>query len=178
MSNYYYFIASLPMLQFGAKPPFPFDHFLRLCGDLLPEQDCAVVKACRDVFQEEENDFPLLKEWTEFETALRNELVKIRAARRKIEPGRYLRRDGYSDIALYHVAMNSHRIPSLMDAERFLDQERWKKLDELLFGHYFDLEALVVYALKLRILLRWERISSADKQKELERVLSAVTAQP
>jgi len=176
MSNYYYLIASLPMLHFGAKPPFSFEHFLRQCVDLIPEKDRAVLALCgRDTFLEEKTDLLLLKEWMEFETALRNELVKIRAARRKIEPARYLRREGYSESELYHIAMNSHRIPSLMDGEKFLDQERWRKLDELSFGHYFDLEALVVYALKLRILVRWDTIAGADKQQELERVLPANT---
>ncbi|MFA5361688.1 MAG: DUF2764 family protein [Candidatus Omnitrophota bacterium] len=176
MSNYYYFVASLPMLHFGAKPPFSFEHFLRQCADLIPEKDYAAVALCgRDLFLEDETDLPLLKEWMEFETALRNELVKIRAARRKIDPARYLRRDGYTESALYHAAMNSQRIPSFMDGEKFLDQERWRKLDELSFGHYFDLEVLVVYALKLHILVRWDTIAGADKQKELERVLPGTT---
>ncbi|MDD2702483.1 MAG: DUF2764 family protein [Candidatus Omnitrophica bacterium] len=176
MSNYYYLIASLPMLHFGAKPPFLFEQFLRQCSDLIPAKDYAVLTLCGgDILLEEKQDFPLLKEWLRFETALRNELVKIRAVRRKVEAARYLRRDGYSETALYHIAMNSHRIAALIDSEKFLDQERWKKLDELSMGHYFDMEALVVYALKLNIILRWDKISGADKQKELERGLPAAS---
>ncbi len=174
MSNYYYLVASLPMLHFGAKPPFSFEQFLRQCGDLVSENDRAVLELCgRAAFLEEQTDFVLLREWMAFEIALRNELVKIRAARRKVEAIRYLRHDGYSEIALYHIAMAAHRTSSLIEGEKFLDQERWKKLDELSSGHYFDLESLVVYALKLRILLRWDTILGADKQKELERIAPA-----
>ena len=49
-----------------------------------------------------------------------------------------------------------------------LDQARWAKLDELSFGHYFDLEALIIYAYKLRLLERWEKIRTADKERLLE----------
>ncbi len=100
-------------------------------------------------------------------------MVKIRSSRMKIDPAKYLRRDGYSESELFHLATNSHRIIPLIDAEKFLDQERWRKLDELSFGHYFDLEALLIYCLKLHILWRWENIVQADKPGQLERILSA-----
>jgi hypothetical protein len=114
---------------------------------------------------------PTLARWVAFETGLRNELVKIRAGRNKIDGQKYLRPGGSDDAGLYHAAMNSHRIPSLIESEKFLDRERWNRLEELSLGHYFDCDALIVYALKLRILLRWEIIDRADKQEALERIL-------
>ena len=45
-------------------------------------------------------------------------------------------------------------------------------MDELATGHYFDLDFLISYALKLLILERWERINSADKPRLLEEVLN------
>ncbi len=168
---YTYLISSLPMLAFGAKPGFSSERFLAMCRDLIPEKDWQVLDLCsRETLLEQNSQQPTLKQWLEFETGLRNELVKVRASRKKIEPAKYLRRDGYSESSLYHIAMNSHRIPSLVDAEKFLDQQRWQKLEELSFGHYFDLGALIIYCLKLRILWRWENIARADKQDQLARV--------
>jgi len=54
-----------------------------------------------------------------------------------------------------------------------LDEIRWKALDELATGHYFDLEFLVTYTLKLRILERWEKIHSADGTTLLMQALRA-----
>ncbi|HRZ13966.1 MAG TPA: DUF2764 family protein [Candidatus Omnitrophota bacterium] len=174
MSAYYFLMASLPMLHFGAKPPFSFQRFLQTCQDAVGEKDLQAVRVCaRDILAGQPPEHALLRQWLAFEIELRNELVKIRASRKKLDPASYLRPDGSGDIAVYHSAMNSHRIPSLIESELFLDQERWRKLDELAAGHFFDLEALLVYALQLRILWRWEHIAAADKNAALEQALAA-----
>jgi hypothetical protein len=162
------------MLHFGAKPPFTFEDLLETCQGLIPDKDFSVVSLCaNEALWEQDVSQETLRAWIAFEVGLRNELVKIRSGRRKINPERYLRNDGSDDTQLYHIAMNSHRILSLIESEKFLDQARWQRLDELNFGHYFDLDALVVYALKLQILWRWEKIARVNKQEILEKVLSA-----
>jgi hypothetical protein len=162
------------MLHFGAKPPFTFEDLLQTCRDLIPEKDFDIVSLCaNDAIWEQDVRQETLKAWIAFEVGLRNELVKIRSSRRKIEPARYLRSGGSDDTELYHIAMNSHRILSLVESEKFLDQARWHRLDELVFGHYFDLDSLIVYALKLQILWRWDKVDRADKQDILAKVLSA-----
>ena len=172
-SSYPYLISSLPMLHLGAKPPFAFEDFLQTCKGLIPAKECDVVSLCanEDLWEQTVSQ-ETLRGWISFEVGLRNELVKIRASRRKIEPAKYLRSDGYWEPALYHIAMNSHRILSLVESEKFLDQERWRRLEELSFCHYFDLDALIIYALKLQILWRWEKVAKTDKTKILEGVLS------
>jgi hypothetical protein len=174
MATFYpYLISSLPMLQFGGKPPFSFDRFIEMCQGLIPDEDFAQVKQCADdAFLPQAHLQPTLARWAGFETGLRNELVKIRSSRKKIDEQKYLRPDGSGDVAMLHLAMNSHRIPSLIESEKFLDRARWERLEELSLGHYFDCDAVIVYALKLRILLRWEIIDRADKQETLERILA------
>ena len=161
------------MLHFGAKPPFSFERLLEMCAGMIPDRDLQFLQFCGRGFSAETPAVqPTLKAWILFETGLRNELVKIRAGRKKIDPDKYLRHDGYSAQDLYHIAMNSHRIPSFVDAEKFLDQQRWLVYDEFCLGHYFDIDALIVYALKLCILLRWETVEQTDKQQVLERTLA------
>ena len=86
MSGYYiYLISSLPMLHFGLKPPISFERFIRLCQGLLSEEDIEILKVCA---QQNIHDYktgqPTLNKWRVFDTALRNELVKIRAGRKKV----------------------------------------------------------------------------------------------
>ncbi|MDP3143314.1 MAG: DUF2764 family protein [Candidatus Omnitrophota bacterium] len=173
MPSYHtYLISSLPMLHFSIKPPFSFGRFMEICQDLIPEEELTVLKKSSLVEEAIPKNFhPTLKRWHAFDVALRNELVKIRAGRKHIEPAKYLRQDGFVEPAVSHLAMNAARNPSLLEAERMLDLERWRMLDELAAGHYFDLDFLIVYARKLLILERWERIRSADKAKALEAVL-------
>lgn len=100
---------------------------------------------------------------------MRNELVKIRASRKKLDPAPYLRSDGYDDPYISHRVMNAYRSPSIIERERLLDRERWNFLEEASFGHYFDLEALIVYALKLLILEKWEKVRAANAPALIEK---------
>ena len=172
-ADYVYFISSLPTLQFGSKGPFSFEKFLELCGQYLPEKDVEIFKrsSISGDYDEKENQTPALKRWRDFDTMLRNELVKIRASRKHLDPVNYMRQDGAADSSIAHIAMNAHRNPSILEAERMLDMARWDALDELEMGHYFDLDLMIVYAHKLLILERWETVETAQKESLLEKVL-------
>ncbi|MFH0936022.1 MAG: DUF2764 family protein [Candidatus Omnitrophota bacterium] len=159
------------MLHFGAKPPFTFAKFLEICQDKIPESDAGIIKSLAEGYASEVSH-PALKRWRDFDTGLRNELVKIRAARKHVDYLKYIRGDEYIEPYITHIAMSAYRAPSIPEAERLLDWERWRILDELAAGHYFDLDFLIIYALKLLILERWERINSADKPRLLEEVLN------
>ena len=93
MPAYYtYLISSLPMLSFFAKLPFSLEVFFTKCKNLIPEKEfenlcnvCAEEKYSLGI-----HDVVSLKLWVNFEIALRNELVRFRAVRKKIEPLKFL----------------------------------------------------------------------------------------
>lgn len=162
------------MLQFGMNPPFSFEKFLQMCRDNISAKDFGIIKTASldGAYTSKDTKAPAaLKRWRCFDTALRNELVRIRSARRHVEPDKHLRRDAGVDAPIAHIAMNVYRTPSVLDAERMLDEQKWRKLEELALGHYFDMDFLVVYAYKLLILERWEGIHTADSQHLLEEAL-------
>ncbi len=172
MPNFYpYLISSLPMLHFGMKLPGSFDKFLLKCEEFIPQQDFRILKAIAGQ-DAQSKQRPVVKKWLEFDTLLRNELVKLRALHKKTDPSKYLRPDGYAAASFYHIALAAQRNPSPLEGEKLLDQERWDFLDALSFGHYFDLDFLIIYGYKLLILERWERINNADKARTLEEVLT------
>jgi len=88
-----------------------------------------------------------------WEMSLRNELVRMRAAKQGLAPDGFLRESpdifGSSTIANEAMAKESP-----LEAEMYLDECRWAKIDELSAGHYFDIEFLLAYRLKLQILER------------------------
>lgn len=168
--DYTYFISSLPALTFGINPPFSFDAFLTQANSFILETDACILKDISSTGEYISKDYypAALKKWYGFNTALRNELVKVRAAHKRIDPLIYVRPQSQeADASLTAIAMSVHRNPSLLEAERFLDQQRWSFLESLIFGHYFDIDFLVVYGLKLLILARWERIHKADTRELL-----------
>jgi hypothetical protein len=160
------------MLHFGAKPSISLERFIQSCEELLSKEDARIISFCaKENILDFKTEQPAIHKWRNFETALRNELVKIRASRKKIDPGKYLRQDGFTEPYISHMALNTYRNPSVLESERTLDLERWHFLDELTLGHYFDLDFLIVYTFKLLILERWEKIRAADKKQPLEELL-------
>jgi len=179
MPNYHpYLISSLPFLQFGMKAPFEFKRFLQLAGDSIPKSELAILENCSGTIAEPQkykhDEERIVKIWRDFEFELRNELVKIRARRLHKDAASYLRTGADAEPSFAHTIGEIARQPNPLEVERLLDVLRWRKLDELCFGHYFDIEFLFIYAQKLLILERWDNIRSADKQKLISRVLETV----
>ena len=175
-----YVVSSLPALMFGMKPPISFTKFLSLCKDLIPDDELAVLAglAASEVVLRAGAQNETLKKWRSFDTMLRNELVEVRASRKKIDPSKYLRPDSYPGSSYAaHIAINAYRKPSILEAERSLDTDRWRELDELLVGHYFDADTLIIYALKLLILEKWDKVYAADKERLLESALAGKVAE-
>jgi len=174
MADFYpYLIASLPMLHFGMKPPFSFERFLEVCHQFIPEKDFELLSTLSQPEQyfEKGKRHRIIQKWIEFDVAFRNELVRIRATKKHINPATYLRPDGYSGSSLAPVVMAANLNTSILDAEKTLDETRWKALEELATGHYFDLDLLITYAYKLLVLQRWENMRSADGTILLEQAL-------
>lgn len=175
MSTFYvYLISSLPMLHFGMRPPFSWEDFLGQCQRLIPENDYALLKNLPGPGQyaDYSGTQETIRHWVDFDTALRNELVKLRSGRKHIEAVKYLRANDYSNSALVQAAMSAQRNPAPQEAERILDRQRWDFLEGASFGHYFDLDFLIVYAYELKILWRWEEFLRADKEVLLEGTLA------
>jgi hypothetical protein len=161
------------MLHFGMKPPFSFERFLEICDQLIPKKDFLVLRTLPlpEQYSEKGKRHGMVKRWIEFDTALRNELARIRAAKKHRDPVLYLRPDGSRGSFPLPPGMASVIQTSPLEAEKILDETRWKALEEFTAGHYFDLAVLVTYAYRLLILQRWENIRSADGLNLLEDVL-------
>jgi len=165
MADFYpYLVASLPMLYFGMKPPFSFEQFLEVCRPFIPENDFHLLRALPkpEHYAGHDTNHWFIQKWIAFDCALRNELVRTRAVKKHVEPVMYLRPDRYKGSSLAPAISAATINTTIIDAEKSLDETRWKALDDLATGHYFDLAALITYAYKLLILNRWENIRSAD----------------
>lgn len=173
MPDYYtYILSSLPLLNFTARSTINSQKFLAVCAGLVTDCELALLEAIVEGRPFSGEGYIVLQRWADFDIALRNELVKLRAGRKKKDPHKYMRDNLYWDAGIIHAAMAAYKNLSIQEAEKALDWERWRFLDELSFGHYFDFESLLIYALKIKILERWEKINRADKEKLLEGALS------
>lgn len=162
MASYYYLMSSLPMLRSDGEMPFTYDAFLEMCAPAVKE---SVLEMLRGVTVDS-NEGPLLKEWSLFYAALRDELVY----RRNVRLGRIndTYRDRDSDIARIVATVMSEKNP--LEAEKLLLALEFEKLDDLVRQHYFDAAALIGYALKLRLLERRTIFRYEGGKAEFERI--------
>lgn len=157
MDKYYYLISSLPLLKFTEAPSITKEDFIAEAKKWLKYTDFIILfKVNINNLFEDEKDVSLLKRWKEFERSLREELAFFRSARRNnIE---YKVRKDLSDI------IQEDNNP--LEIERGLLLLRWDFLEEEEIGHFFDLDFLIIYYLKLQLL---QRLFSFDKEKGKER---------
>jgi len=166
--QYYYLVASLPMLEFGMNAPFSYKDFVSLCKGQLLSSDMEVIERASILPTEDIKDSsPTLQEWKRFDITLRNELVKSRAHKHGKDPIQYMRGD-HQDPFISHFTQYIVTEDSPIEAESSVDRKRWEKLEELKIGHYFDIDFLISYALQLQILERWNRINSSGGMEALQ----------
>lgn len=172
MREYYYLIASLPMLEFGARPPMPYMDFLERCRGQLCSDDMRIIRKAKiEPVEERSGSRGVLEEWKDFEIALRNEIAKQRALRLTKDPLKYIRGEDYSnpfESVSAHWAVSQD---SPMGAELYLDRVRWEKIEEFSKAHYFDIDFLIGYALKLQILERWQNINKGTGPEILQDII-------
>lgn len=151
-NNYYYLLPSLPTLFFGHSPPFSGKELLELCEPLLEKKAFSYLSTSRLYGFDEKALRPYIREkWLQWETSLRNELVILRAKKQKRKKPDDLRRYEFRK-ETKEIAQKAFLATSPEIAEEMLNRARWQCLDSLEYGHYFDLERLTIYYLKLQLL--------------------------
>ncbi len=166
MSQYYFTVASLPNLDFESVPSLSYEDFLALCKSSLDPADYEILLSARlDGSLAEESANSVVSRWSVFEQSLRNELVKLRAPELGMDSGKFLKL--FIDMTTTPaIARNSVKQENPEKAEEYLVRERWAYLDELEAGHYFDIEKIVVYSLRLQLLERKKLFTDREKGKE------------
>lgn len=155
MDKYYYLVAQLPFLQFDKKPKVARLEFLQEAKKWLNSRNFInLVRASIDDFTPHIQDPGILKIYKNFEKTLKEELASIRKASKEAH-----------DFKAFEIVKARVLEGNPLEVEKKLLKLRWDFIETQEKEHYFDLEAVVLYFLKLQIL---ERLFSFDKEKGLE----------
>ncbi len=158
--NIYYLTASLPTLKFGGKPVMSLQDFLEQCQRLLAKQEFQLIHSALDD-KEDGLGQPTLRAYKNFIRSLRNELAWLRATQQNKDPEVFLNGPrGDIDPAIVDVLSLACEQSDPLSAEKVLDAFIFEKLGELAAQHYFDIDHLIIYGLKLRMLERYIAIES------------------
>jgi hypothetical protein len=151
MDKYYYFVSELPYLRFDTKPLIDREYFLEEAKKWLSQKDFATVSQV-DInnFCYEKKDSPVVNKYKSFERNLRERLALIRKSLDKAKETKI------SEI----LGIDFNGSP--LEIETQLLFLRWQFISEQEKDHYFDLDTLIFYFLKLQIL---KRLFIFDKDK-------------
>jgi len=157
LTQYYYLVASLPLLRFTDAPPFSSRTWLEKCREQVAENDFALLaRIALDKLELRRGDHALWQAYSAWETALRNELARQRAQRLGVDAEPFLR-DAPFYSGMPALAKEALGAGTPRAVENALDLQRWSYLEELETGTRFDLGQLIVYRLKLLLLERKNR---------------------
>ncbi len=172
MREYFYTIAALETVKLDEKAPVSEADFLRLAEDTIDARDYQVLLKSR-WGATEPTGMPFADGILSWEKELRLDLAKARITSLKLEPPPALPHSDGS-YSLLDKVRNVLALESPLDMEIALNQLRWSFVEDMGAIHFFDLEALVVYYLKLQIVLRQEMFQKELGQESFEKAYAAV----
>lgn len=166
----YYLVASLPTLVLGDPAPLDAAAFLAACANLLCAEEMAEATLMIEG-RAGESASAFAKDWLRVDTQLRNAVARVRAGQRSTEARPYLRdHEGY-DVSLEKAVTDAYTRPDPLERELFLDRYRWQRLEELVLAEPFGFAAVLAYALKLRMVLRWAGLNDEAGAARLTELL-------
>ena len=172
--SYYYLISSLPAIILGEKPYYSSEEFMSLCSAWIGKSD--IEKLSRLTLSPEHinTDNRFIRDWYKYEEIIRNSSVKNRAAKLNKDPLPYLKPEDkiYTDIE--RGVQDSFSAANPREKEMALDRLRWETIDFLETQHFFDLEKLCAYKLRLLICEKWIARKTETGQKNLSTILDSL----
>lgn len=154
-NKYYYLVTALPYLRLEEKPAVSGESFLSECAKWLSPSDFALLESAGTADPPApSNGNRILKEWRSLDASFRRDLSAARRIRQQASGER---------LPVSVASVFSKATPLLMEKE--IAAKRWAILDGLEYGRYFDIDFLIIYFLKLRIL---ERLISFNRDEGIK----------
>ena len=172
MDNYEYIVASLPVLRQEDARTDNLDA-AALVDEIrgqLSGHDQALLDTLLDGYDPDKMDADFyarmtghknrfLREWFTFDLDLRNTTVAYLNDQLGREAGRDLiQPEGFEELEAFperEAAEAILRGTDILKRERGLDDLRWRKIDEITIMDFFDIEAILGFVAKLKIIDRW-----------------------
>ncbi|MDD3057905.1 MAG: DUF2764 family protein [Sphaerochaeta sp.] len=170
MASYYYLVASLPSLRYEGSLPFTTESFLKLCTNQLSDTHFAMVRA---VLLGQPCSHRFVHSYEHFASMVKKELTEQRSRKLSLSDSSY-KNDGDREAHIADVVRQALSMEDVLAAEMLLVQLHWNFIDELCALHTFDIEAVLGYAIKLRMLERKSLFTREEGNAEFKRLFSNI----
>lgn len=131
--------------------------------------------------------YPFLNDWFTFDMNVTNVLTGLNCREFERDPAEDLIGDNTVTQAIKKSSAKDFGIKSILDygdqviniadkdnllaREKSLDQFKWEKLDELAQLHYFSIEVVLAYTLKLQMIYRWMNLDEKTGKKLFKQLI-------
>jgi hypothetical protein len=174
LAQYYYLVASLPLLFYETESVPSRETFLQTCSQhLRPSHYRLLRSTAAEYLVTDKTGCKTLDLWRQWEIALRNELVRLRTKNRDLEAQSHLV-ESPTVLSAQQSAHEAFGQESPLQAEDALNRARWRYLDELEVGHYFDIDKILIYDLRLQILERKALFDAEQGREMFEKIYAEI----
>ena len=179
MAQYYFTVAALPQLFFNSDTFPTVDEFMDLCREhVIPRELSGLEEGLKadgiETMAEGNCVIDEMRVWLLWDLSLRSDLAVLRAQALGREVDLY--QDFPRVLGTFEIAREAMMQSSPFDAEEIISKARWDILDELEIGHYFDIEKLLIYLLKLQILERRAKFTDERGSENFEITYKSIAA--
>lgn len=186
MNNYHYIIVGLPDLvpEFGPSQ-FSYDEMAAVVRANLSAKDNKLVDWLEFGFREENlhhyfyyraehSKSHFLSKYFELDRFIRNVQVSLLSKTLGKESQKYLMGEFDAECDDYKEIAKIFEISNLIEREQALDRFRWNKISEINLFHYFDMDVILAFLLKGKLVERWIRLDQAKGAELFEQYVSEV----
>ncbi len=167
----YYLTASLPPLALDDPAPVSLDEFLASNAAQLSEEEMTELRRIESA-DSEGFRHPFLVRWRDFDIQLRNALARIRSTTAKENPASFMREHDGFDMRVERVAIEAMGMDDPLARELMLDRYRWDVIDNMVLSERFSVGEVYAFALKLRMVERWQTMTDVLGRETLKRLLA------
>jgi len=150
--SHYYLISSLPLVSLDQPPQVTAEGFLGLCRAWLGG---AAAEAAEALMTGGASGHPFVRAWRGKDALLRNAVARARARAAGTDAGQWLRPVEEEDAQIERLVEDAFQQPDPLRVERALDRARWAMMEEMQGFDPMTVEAVLAYAVKLSLALRW-----------------------
>jgi len=170
VASYYYLVATLPSLRYDGTLPFTTDAFLALCKDQVSNAHYLLLEQAVEGVASMHH---FLSRYQHFADMVKKELTEARSKKLSLSDPAY-RNDGEKEARISDIVRQALASDDVLQAEMLLIKLHWNYLDELSALHTFDIEGLLSYALKLKMLQRKSLFTREEGNAEFKRLFSNI----
>lgn len=181
MNNYEYIIAGLPVLQPDYRGKLDTDSVLEEIRSQLSEKDSATLDFLLGGWGEDlDEEFyrsasrssnAFIREFFAYDLQMRNAKVSFLNKELGRPAGQDVVAFGPEDFDDLPKVDEVLAMKDILGRERGLDDLLWAKIDELTVMHVFDMDAILGFTAKLKIVDRWTRLDPETGREMFRRLV-------